>query len=168
MSLRNRITQVLLWLSILTMSIWVGGTVYQMVVVVPQWSASPPESVRTFFLGTQYNEMIRNFFGPRMMPFRVLPVLGVLLSGWNLKRHRKYFLLMAVCMAAGVLLTFGYIYPINDVLFTQAGGEQSADEIRSMVSRWIFADHVRLAIMSVGFLGLLRALSIPLPTSEAS
>lgn len=75
---------------------------------------------------------------------------------------------MAVCMAAGLLLTFGYIYPINDVLFTQAGGDHTADEIRAMVSRWVFADRVRLAIMFVGFLGLLRALSIPFPTAEVS
>jgi len=168
MTTRNRITQVLLWLSILSMSIWVGGTIYQMAVIVPQWSASPPESVRTFFLGTQFNSQIGNFFGPRIMPFRVLPILGVLIAGWNLKRHRKYFLLMAACMLAGVLLTFGYIYPINEVLFAQAGGNHTADEIRTMVSHWIFADCVRLAILFVGFLGLLRALSIPFPTADLS
>ena len=168
MTMRNRITQVLLWLSILSMSIWVGGTIYQMAVIVPQWSASPPESVRTFFLGTQFNSTVGNFFGPHIMPFRVLPILGVLLAGWNLKRHRKYFLVMAACTAAGILLTFGYIYPINDVLFTQAGGNHTADEIRTMAHKWILADRVRLAIMFVGFLGLLRALSIPFPTADPS
>jgi hypothetical protein len=31
-----------------------GGTLYQMVVIVPMWSAAPPESVRAFFEGTAY------------------------------------------------------------------------------------------------------------------
>ena len=168
MTMRNRNTQVLLWLSILSMSIWVGGTIYQMAVIVPLWSASPPESVRTFFLGTQFNSKIGNFFGPHIMPLRALPVLGLLIAGWNLRTHRKYFLLMAGCMAVGVLLTLGYIYPINDVLFAQAGGNRSAEEIRTMVRHWILADRVRLVIMSVGFLGLLRALSIRFPTADPS
>ena len=92
----------------------------------------------------------------------------MLIAGWNLKRRRKYFLLMAACMLAGVLLTFGYIYPINDVLFRRAGGNHTADEIRTMVSHWIFADRARLAISFVGYLGLLQALSIPFPTADLS
>ena len=102
------------------------------------------------------------------MPFRALPILGVLIVGWNLRRHRKYFLLMAACTVVGIALTFGYIYPINDVLFTQAGASHSAEEVRTAVRNWILADRVRLAILSVGFLGLLRALSIPFPTADRS
>ena len=147
MTIRNRVTQIFLWLAILSMSIWVGGTIYQMAVIVPLWSASPPESVRTFFLGTQFNSRIGNFFGPHLMPFRALPILGVLIVGWNLRRHRKYFLLMAACTVVGIAWTFGYIYPINDVLFTQAGASHSAEEVRTAVRNWILADRVRLAIL---------------------
>jgi hypothetical protein len=35
-----------------------------MLVFLPMWSASPPESVRAFYLRTRYNETIWNFFGP--------------------------------------------------------------------------------------------------------
>jgi len=168
MTMRSRITQVLLWLSILSMSIWVGGTIYQMVVIVPLWSGSPPESVVAFFQGTQFNSKLGNFFGPHIMPFRALPVVGVLIAGWNLRTHRRYFMQMAACMAVGLILTFGYIYPINDVLFTPAVGNYSAEEVRTAVRHWILADRVRLAIMFIGFLGLLRALSIPFPTADFS
>ena len=46
-----------------------------------------PESVRAFFLGTRYNETIRNFFGPPSMAARLAPLFGALLAGWHLTRH---------------------------------------------------------------------------------
>jgi hypothetical protein len=65
-------------------------------------------------------------------------------------------------MAFGVVFTLFYIYPINNVLFLQAGGNQGPDEIRAMARQWIIADRVRFGVGCVGFLALLRALSIPL------
>src|SRR5918998_296088 len=165
METRNRIAQVLLWLAVLGLSVWVGGTLYQMLVIVPMWSASPPESVRAFFLGTRYNETIWNFFGPPFMAARSAPLLGALLVGWHLPRHRKWLLVAAACMAFGVVFTLAYIYPINDVLFTQAGGHHSPDEIRAMARQWVLADRVRFGVGVIGFLALLRALSIPFPTN---
>jgi hypothetical protein len=139
-----------------------------MLVIVPMWSASPPESVRAFFLGTRYNETIWNFFGPPFMIARSAPLLGALLVGWHLPRHRKWLLVAAVCMAFSVVFTLVYIYPINDVLFTQAGGHHSPDEIRAMARQWVLADQVRFGVGVIGFLALLRALSIPIPTNGHS
>lgn len=162
---RNTITLVLLWLSVLQMSIWFGGTIFNMTVVVPLWSASPPESVRAFFTGTDFNRTIWYFFGPPWMAARGLPVLLLLISGWNLQTHRKYFLVMTTCMIFGLVFTLAYIYPMNAVLFAQAGGNHTGEEIRAMARQWILADRVRFAVMTIGFLALLRALSIPIHNS---
>ena len=164
----NRIAQVLLWLAMLGLSVWVGGTLYQMLVVVPMWSAAPPESVRAFFLGTKYNETIWNFFGPPFMVARLALLLGALLVGWHLPRHRKWLLVAAVCMAFGVVFTLAYVYPINDVLFAQAGGNHSPEEIQAMVRQWVMADRARFGVGVIGFLALLRALSIPIPMNGRS
>lgn len=163
---RDRITQLLLWLAVLGLSIWVGGTLYQMLVIVPMWSASPPESVRTFFLGTRYNETIWNFFGPRFMAARLVPLLGALLVGWHRRQLRKWLLVAALCMAVGVVFTLAYVYPINEVLFAQAGGHHNAGEIQAMVRQWIWADRLRFAVGMIAFLCLLRALSIPLTVND--
>ena len=168
MRARNRIAQVLLWLAVLGMSVWVGGTLYQMLVVVPMWSASPPESVRAFFLDTRYNVTIWNFFGPPFMVARLAPLLGALLVGWHLPQHRKWLLVAAVCKAFGVVFTLAYIYPINDVLFVQAGGNHSPEEIQAMARQWIVADRVRFGVGVIGFLAMLRALSTPFPVSGRS
>ena len=168
MMARERIAQVLLWLSVLGLAAWFGGTLYQMLVVVPLWSASPPETVRAFFLGTKYNETIWNFFGPPFMVGRLAPLLGALLAGWHLPRHRKWLLVAAVCKALTVVFTLAYVYPINEVLFAQAGGDRSPEEVRAMVWQWVWADRVRFGVGLAGFLALLRALSIPFPTGGRS
>jgi hypothetical protein len=69
-----------LWLSVLALSTWVGGTLYQMLVVVPLWSASPPESVHAFFRGTDYNRTVFNFFGPPFMLARNVPLVAALIN----------------------------------------------------------------------------------------
>jgi uncharacterized membrane protein len=79
--MRDRALVFLLWLSVIALSTWVGGTLYQMLVVVPLWNASPPESVRAFFQGTDYNRTIVHFFGPPFMLARTLPLLAALVAG---------------------------------------------------------------------------------------
>ena len=49
---RERIVRFFLWWAVLGFSIWVGGTLFKMLVIVPLWSASPPESVHAFFKGS--------------------------------------------------------------------------------------------------------------------
>ena len=160
---RDQILVVLLWLSVITLSTWVGGTLYQMLVIVPMWSGSPPESVRSFFQGTDYNRLIFRFFGPPFMVARTLPVVAALFVGWHLPRHRQALLVAAGCLALAVISTLAYIYPINAVLFAQAGGNHNGDEIRAMVDRWIFADRLRFAVGVVAFLSVLWAFRLPIP-----
>lgn len=162
MDLRERALNLFLWYSILAWGAWVGGTLYQMVVVVPMWSAAPPESVREFFLGTSYMKHIYNFFGPPFMAARVLPVLIALALAWHLPRLRRLLGLASACLAATVIFTLAFIYPINDVLFVQAGGDLAADEVRRMVRTWIWADRLRFGVGVIAFLLLLRAFRLPL------
>jgi hypothetical protein len=88
-TVRDRILLISLWLSVVALTTWVGGTLYQMLVIVPLWSASPPESVRAFFQGTEWNRTIFNFFGPSFIAARNVPVLAALIAGWHLPQHRR-------------------------------------------------------------------------------
>jgi len=160
--LRERALNVLLWYSVLAWGTWFGGTLYQMLVVVPMWSAAPPESVREFFGGTSYMAHIFNFFGPPYMAARVLPVVIALALAWHLPRLRRLLGLACVLLVATVVFTLAYIYPINDVLFVGAGGELAADEIRRMVSTWIWADRLRFGVGVIAFVALLQAFRMPL------
>lgn len=143
---------------------WVGGTLFHMLVIVPTWNASPPESLRSLYLDTTYGRNIWYFFGPPWMIARNLPVLAALIAGWHLRAHRRLVLYAAVCTVLGVVVTIIYIYPINDILFVKAGGDLSKQEVLTLADRWILADRVRFAVMVTAFLAILRAFSLPLPT----
>ena len=166
MSLRNHALNVLLWYAIFAWGIWLGGTLYQMVVVVPMWSAAPPASLRTFLQVTDYNRTIYHFFGPPFIAARIFPMLIALALAWHLPKHRLMLGVAAMCVVAIVIFTLGYIYPINAVLFDQAGGDRSATEITAMVRTWIWADRIRFGVGVVAFVAILWAFRLPLPQQK--
>jgi hypothetical protein len=159
---RDLLVKILLWYNVLSLGVWAGGTVYQMAVIVPMWSASPPESVRAFFQGSAYTTTIGNFFGPVTQVARALPLFILVAAASRYANVRPWIVACAATMAFGLVMTRAYIYPMNAVLFEKAGGDLSADAIRALVHQWIFADRVRFAIMTSGYLCLLRAFSLPL------
>ncbi|MGZ8549440.1 MAG: DUF1772 domain-containing protein [Chitinophagaceae bacterium] len=166
MTIRKKLFNFFVWWAVLGFSIWLGGTVFSMTVVVPMWSEAPPQSVKEFFSETSFNKYIFNFFGPPWMAIRNLPVLIALVLGWDSKLHRKYLLITFISLIIGIIYTFTYIYPINDILMTKAGGDKSAEEIRTMVDKWIFADRLRFAVMLIGYFFLLKAFRLPIPGNK--
>ena len=163
MSIRNQALNVLLWYAIFAWGIWLGGTLYQMLVVVPMWSASPPESLRAFLQATEYNRTVYHFFGPPFIAARIVPLIIALAVAWHLPKHRVALGVAAVGVVAIVIFTLAYIYPINAVLFEQAGGDRSAAAITAMVRTWIWADRIRFGVGVVAFVAILRAFRLPLP-----
>jgi hypothetical protein len=166
MALREQALNALLWYAVLAWGTWIGGTLYQMLVIVPMWSSSPPESVRAFFLGTEYNHTIFNFFGPPFMAARVIPIILALLLAWHLPKHRIALGVAALCLVAAVAFTLTYIYPINAVLFEHAGQGRPAAEITALVHAWIWADRLRFGVGVVAFVAILNAFRWPLHSDE--
>jgi hypothetical protein len=169
---RNRGTGLLLrfflWWAVLGMSLWVGGTVFNMLVIVPLWSASPPESVRAFFRGTDFNRTVWNFFGPPWMVVRSAPLLTALVLAWRRPAHRTWLAAAFTCTLFGVVYTLVYVYPINAVLMTQAGGRRR----RGRDSRDGPPPDLRgspaLRGGLIGFLALLRAFRLPVSSARAA
>jgi hypothetical protein len=162
MNLRQRMLNGLLWYSVFAWGTWFGGTLYQMLVIVPMWSASPPESVYSFFLGTDYNRTILHFFGPPFMVARVAPICISLALAWNLPRHRTALGIAVLCLVATIVFTVIYVYPINAVLFAHAGADLPGAEIAELVRNWIWADRLRFGVGVVAFVALLQAFRLPL------
>lgn len=141
-----------LWWSVISLGLWVGGTLFHITVLEPLWSYNPPDSVRFFFRETRFNETIWNFFGPPWMAARVIPLLLCIVSGWkNAGGQRPLLLIAGFCWVFITIYTLIYIYPINDVLFKQAGGDNSPEAIKAMVNKWLFADRFRFAIGTAGY-----------------
>jgi len=163
MTLRIKLFEFFLWWAVIGFSLLVGGTLFNMTVIVPIWSESPPESVSHFFGDTSFNRHINNFFGPPWMLIRNVPIIMALILAWNSKAHRRYLLITTIIFILSVVYTLVYIYSINDILIFKAGGDNTAEEIQTMVDKWIFADRLRFAVMLVGYFFLLKAFRLPLP-----
>lgn len=166
MILRKKLFTFFLWWAVIGFSLWVGGTLFNMLVIVPIWSESPPETVRHFFGDTSFSKFINNFFGPPWIVLRFVPLIAALFLGWGSRLHKRYLLITTVIFIFGVVYTLGYIYTINDILIFSAGGDKTAEEIRIMVDKWIFADKLRFATMLIGYFFLLKAFRLPFPVEK--
>ena len=106
---------------------------FHMIVVLPIWSQPLPGSVKEFFGGTRAYEYLLDFYGPKWMIIRILPIIISLLLGWNSKRHRYFLLITVLTIAFGIILTIIFVYPINDAIMAKAGEGSSPEEIKRMV-----------------------------------
>src|SRR4030095_312884 len=168
MILRQRLFILFIWLSVINLSIWIGGALFHMIVVLPLWSPPLSESVQKFFGNTKAYDYLLDFYGPKWMIIRILPIIVSLLLAWNSKRHRYFLLVTVLTIAFGILLTIIVVYPINDAIMGKAGAGSSSAEIKRMVNTWILADRVRFAVILVGYFFLLWAFRLPIHLSNES
>ena len=166
MTLRRKLFTIFIWLSVINLSIWIGGTLFHMIVVLPIWSQPLPGSVKEFFGRTRAYEYLLDFYGPKWMVIRILPVIISLLLAWNTKRHRKFLLVTVLTLVFGIILTIFYVYPINDAIMAKAGEGSSPEEIKRMVKNWILADRLRFAVIFIGYVFLLWAFRLPIHLSK--
>ena len=159
--MRKNLFIIFLWLSVINLSIWIGGTMFHMIVVLPLWSRPLPGSVESFFGGTRAYEYLLDFYGPMWMLMRILPIIIALLLGWNSKRHRYFILITLLTIAIGIILSITVVFPINEVIMAKAGVGSSPEEIKRMVHTWIQSDRLRFAVIFVGYLFLLWAFRLP-------
>lgn len=145
-----------LWWAVIGFSIWFGGTVFSMTVIVPMWSYDLPESARSFFGETIFNQSIYNFFGPPWMLARNIPLIIALVLGWN-TRLRPMLLLSSFILVIAIIITILYVYPMNYQLMIRAGEDLSNSDLTALARRWIWVDRVRFAFMTIAFISLLKA-----------
>ena len=162
MSLRQKLFIIFLWLAVINLSIWIGGTLFHMIVVLPIWSQPLPGSVNEFFGSTRAYEYLLDFYGPKWMVIRILPVIISLLLGWNSKRHRNFLLITVLTLVVGIIMTILFVYPINEAIMAKAGEGSSPEEIKRMVGNWILLDRSRFAIIFIGYFFLLWAFRLPI------
>ncbi|MEO6583139.1 MAG: hypothetical protein ABIO05_02375, partial [Ferruginibacter sp.] len=128
MALRKNLYTFFIWLAVIGFSIWIGGTIFSMCVVVPMWSESP-ETIKEFFGGTNFNKYILNFFAPWLGSIRLFPLLISLGLIWYSKKHRYYLLITLLSLLFTIIYTNIVIYPINDIMMTKAGAGKTAEEL---------------------------------------
>ena len=159
------IAQIFLWLFVITLGITIGGGLYETLVVMPLWSAAPPESVLAYHQHNVANPQLTLDQGGRFWIF-VTPVLGLLtvatlLSGLRTRsEHRLWRIAAAVLALIVVISTFAWFIP-NIIKLTGEGvTSMTPDQITSLTNWWSRLNWLRAILYFIAWLAALRALSI--------
>ena len=166
---RERVTRVLLWVSVFAWGVLFGATLFDLRVLAGAWSASPPESLSLLPYGKRWPVDTGEFFIPSSASL-LLATFGALVAGWKTGPGYRALLFISAATIFGVLVfTVLVFWPMNAALWAVASGSakalKDADAIRALVHQWIILDWLRLAIGAVGYIAAIRAISIPYPAT---
>ena len=158
--------RILLWLFVVLFGIQLGGGLYETLVIVPLWSASPPQSVWGWSALRNANPQFAIDSGRRFWIF-VTPAVGLLaiaalLSGWRTPwEHRKWLIAATLTAFIMVIIAFVYFVPSLIELMNAPPNAANAAQIGAKARLWWMLNWVRVALLVAAWLCALRALQIP-------
>ena len=149
--MRHKLASGLLIASVLIWGIWCGGQVFNELMTVPIWSASPPESLKAY--AEMPSKGAAPFF-PLFNPLFVVLAVGATLVAWKAaRRSRKWLALSALIAIALFISLVFYLAPLVQSMFSHSvAGDLSASEIVAGVERWKWGNRVRLIVELFGFI----------------
>lgn len=148
--MRHKLASVLLVASVIVWGVWCGGQVFNELMTVPKWSASPPESLKAYWDMPSAGGM--NFFALFNPLFVVLAIAAAALA-WKYARRSRKWLVLSVLIALVVFASLiFYLAPLVGSMFRHSvAGDLPAQEIAAGVERWKLGNRIRLAVELFGF-----------------
>jgi hypothetical protein len=166
MSQNFSIARILLCLFVIALGIAIGGGLYETLVVMPLWSAGPPDSVLAYHQHNVANPQFVLNQGGRFWIF-VTPLMGLLavaslISGLRTQaEHRRWRVLGTGLAIIVVVSTFVWFVPNIIILMGNRVTQLSMDEITNLTNWWVRLNWVRVVLYVTAWLAALRALTIP-------
>ncbi|MDQ3749425.1 MAG: DUF1772 domain-containing protein [Acidobacteriota bacterium] len=157
--MRNKLASALLIASIFVWGIWCGGQVFNELMTVPKWSASPPESLKAYDALSSKGGLP---FFPIFIPLVVVLAIGAAVAAWkSARRARKWLALSAgTSVVLFVALVF-YLAPLVGSMFRHSiAGDLPVAEIIAGVEQWKLGNRVRLIVELFGFVFSITALRV--------
>ncbi|HUQ32372.1 MAG TPA: DUF1772 domain-containing protein [Pyrinomonadaceae bacterium] len=148
--MRHKFASGLLIASVIVWGVWCGGQVFNELMTIPKWSASPPESLKA------YAEMPSKGgapFFPLFNPLFVVLAVGATLTAWKSARRSRTWLALSALIAIALFISLAfYLAPLVQSMFSHSvAGDLSASEIVAGVERWKLGNRIRLAVELFGF-----------------
>ncbi len=162
---RERLTQTFLWFSVIGWGIGLGGKLFDLLVVAGAWGAAPPNSLALMPYDPRYPMNPGDFFQP-LSALMVVGILGALIGGWKARLDYRIWLWLPVIAFLMIwILTPTVFWPMIRELYGAGSGRvvRSEAELILLVRRWMIWDWLRVAMIAVGFVSSIRAISMPYP-----
>lgn len=154
------IARILLWIAVAAWGFWLGGLMYEMVVLMPLWSANLPQSVLEWNSRPDFVINPTRFYLPIVITLILSSFLATILNRKS-GNQRLWLIISTVCAIAAFVFTIIYFFPKNDVLFRNQNAGLSGAEITAIANAWIRANWIRFGMMIVGFFAALKFFSQP-------
>lgn len=154
------ISQIFLWIAVVAWGFWLGGLVYEMVVIIPLWSSDLPRSAIEWNSRPDFVVNPTQFYLPTVVTLMLSSLLAMILK-WRSSGLRILLALSTACAICAFVFTIIYFFPKNDVLFRGLNAGLTGEEITAIANAWIRGNWIRFGIMVVGFFAALRAFSSP-------
>jgi len=168
MGARLRVMQFFLWMSVLGWGVGLGAKLFDLLVVAGAWSATPPASFALLPYGPRFPMNPGDFFQP-LSAVMAIGILGSLISGWRRPVQLRFWLWLGVIMFLVIwAITPTVFWPMIHQLYGTATGKIVASDVESirLARRWIIWDWFRVALIAVGFMASVRAISFSAATRK--
>lgn len=155
--MRNKLASTLLIASVFVWGIWCGGQVFNEMMTVPKWSASPPQSLKAYDALPSVGGL--PFFPIFSMLFVILAIAAAI-AAWKSARRSRIWLALAAGTSAIVLVSLVfYLAPLVQGMFQHSiAGDLPAADIAAGVERWKLGNRIRLLVELIGFIFSIIAL----------
>ena len=158
--------RIFLWIAIVGWAVGLGAKLFDLVVVGGAWAASPPASFALLPYGKRYPIDPGDFFIP-LSALIAVGSIGSLISGWR-STVRVWLWIGVIAFLIIWALTPTVFWPMIHQLYGTAIGRITATDAESvqLSHRWFVWDWLRVALIAVGFVASVRAISLPVATKE--
>jgi hypothetical protein len=153
------VTQTILWLAVLSAGILLGGSIFEGVVLTPLWAGSLPESVTRW----PYGGVQSRFFMVVTPLYGLFSLALIVAARWMPRRQRKWALVAGVSGVVVIVATFLFFLPILQKTQATRGAGLSGEEITRLVRQFETWHWGRWAVITLGWVASLRALSLSPP-----
>jgi Domain of unknown function (DUF1772) len=152
----STIKELLLCLAIILLGSLLGGSVYDAIVMAPNYRVGIPQSlehVRQFMAVANPGSFFRV-----ISPLTQLSILISLILGWKRPAGRRWWLLPALLLIiAGDVVTFTFHYPRNAILFHDPV-HTSPPILQQAANEWAYGNYLRIVLVGAAVACALRAL----------
>jgi hypothetical protein len=151
-----------LWVSVVSWGVGLGAKLFELVVVIGAWAATPPASLALMPYGPSYPRNPGDFFQPLSVA-TLAGTVGALAAGWRTPADYRLWLWMPLVSLLVIwAATPTLFWPLIAELYAAGTGARllSPAEADALVTRWLVLDWLRAALIAVGFVCAVQALSV--------
>ncbi len=164
MTKRSPIIDPILWLFVILMGITLGAGIYEARVLVPLWSAAPPDSVIAYYQHNAANPQFAPNQGGNfwliVTPLTTLTTIALLISSfWTQGIRRKLLFAASVTALIVQAATFTWFVP-NILRLSGHVLTMNPDEVATIATLWVNLNWIRAALLFAAWMAGLRALSL--------